>query len=61
MQRFKSARHAQRFLSTCSRIHNHFQLRRRRRRRRLSADQHRAARDGAFRAWREITGVAAAA
>jgi Fumarylacetoacetate (FAA) hydrolase family len=25
-QRFKSARHAQRFLSTHSRIHNHFQL-----------------------------------
>jgi len=31
MQRFKSARHAQRFLSTHSRIHNHFQLRRHRR------------------------------
>jgi hypothetical protein len=28
MKRFKSARHAQRFLSTHSRIHNHFQLRR---------------------------------
>ena len=27
MQRFKSARHAQRFLSSHSRIHNHFQLR----------------------------------
>jgi len=30
MQRFKSARHAQRFLSTHARIHNHFQLRRHR-------------------------------
>ncbi len=57
MQRFKSARHAQRFLSTHSRIHNHFQLRRNR----LTASQHRSARDVAFRTWREITGVAAAA
>jgi len=30
MKRFKSARHAQRFLSNYSRIHNHFQLRRHR-------------------------------
>ena len=45
MQRFKSARHAQRFLSTHSRIHNHFQLRRHH----LSANQYRAARDAAFR------------
>ena len=57
MQRFKSARHAQRFLSTHSRIHYHFQLRRYR----LTADQHRAARDVAFRTWREIAGVASAA
>jgi len=57
MQRFKSARHAQRFLSTHSRIHNHFQLRRHR----LTADQHRAARDAAFRTWREVAGVAPAA
>ena len=56
MQQFKSARHAQRFLSTHSRIHNHFQLRRHR----LTANQHRTARDVAFRAWREIAGVAAA-
>ena len=54
MQRFKSARHAQRFLSAHSRIHNHFQLRRHR----LTADQHRAARDAAFRVWREVVGVA---
>ena len=45
MQRFKSARHAQRFLFVHSRIHNHFQLRRHR----LTADQHRAARNRAFR------------
>ena len=57
MQRFKSARHAQRFLSAHSRIHNHFQLRRHR----LTADQHRAVRDTAFRTWREIAGIAATA
>ena len=57
MQRLKSARHAQRLLSAHSRIRNHFQLRRHR----LTANQHRAARDGAFRAWREVAGVAAVA
>jgi len=58
MQRFKSARHAQHFLSTHSRPHpHHFQLRRYR----LTADQHRAARDTAFRTWREMAGVAAVA
>jgi putative transposase len=57
MKRFKSARHAQRFLSTHSRIHNHFQLRRHR----LSANQHRAARDAAFRTWRDVAEVAPAA
>ena len=36
MRRFRSARHAQRFLSTHARIHNHFQLRRHR----LTATQH---------------------
>ena len=56
MQRFKSARHAQHFLSAHSRIHNHFQLRRHR----LTALQQRAARDDAFRTWREVAGVAAA-
>ncbi|MFC0387942.1 IS6 family transposase [Muricoccus vinaceus] len=56
MQRFKSARHAQRFLSTHSRIHNHFQLRRHR----LTADQHREARSAAFGTWRDVTGVASA-
>ena len=58
MQRFKSARHAQRFLyahtHAHARIHNHFQLRRHR----LTADQHRAARDAAFGVWREVAGVA---
>jgi len=57
MQRFKSAHRAQRFLSTHSRSHNHFQLCRHR----LSADEHRTARDNAFGTWREITGVAATA
>jgi putative transposase len=57
MKRFKSARHAQRFLSTHSRIHNHFQLRRHH----LSGNQHRAARDAAFRTWREVAEVAPAA
>jgi len=56
-QRFKSARHAQRLLSTHSRIHNHFQFRRHR----LTADQHRAARDAACCTWREVAGVASAA
>ena len=56
MQRFKSARHAQRFLSNHGRIHNHFQLRRHR----LSATAYRAARAAASRAWREVAGVSAA-
>jgi len=54
MQRFKSPRHAQQFLSTHSRIHNHFQLRRHR----LTADQHRQARNAAFSAWRDVTRTA---
>ena len=54
MQRFKSARHAQRFLSAHGRIHNHFQLRRHR----LTAEQHRAARDHAFRTRRDLAGMA---
>ena len=54
MQRFKSARHAQRFLSTHARIHNHFQLRRHC----LTAVQHRAARDAAFQVWQDVTGIA---
>ena len=57
MQRFKSAHHAQRFLSAHSRIHNHFQLRRHR----LPAAQHRAARDRAFRIWHDLAEVAVTA
>jgi len=56
MKRFKSARHARRFLSTHSHIHNHFQLCRHH----LSANQHRAARDTAFRTWRDVAGTASA-
>jgi putative transposase len=57
MQRFKSARQAQQFLSSHARIHNLFQLRRHL----LTANDHRTARDDAFRTWREVTGVALAA
>ena len=57
MQRFKSARHAQRFLSSHGQIHNLFQLRRHR----LTAPEHRAARDCAFQTWRDAAGVACAA
>jgi putative transposase len=57
MQRFKSARQAQRFLSTPGRIHNHFQLRRHR----LSAVDYRTVRDEAFRTWRDVAGVPATA
>jgi putative transposase len=56
MQRFKSARHAQCFLSTHGRIDNHFQLRRHR----MTATEYRIARDAAFRTWRDVTGVARA-
>ena len=54
MRRFKSVRQAQQFLSVHAQIHNHFQLRRHR----LSASEYRAARDGAFDSWRDVTGVA---
>ncbi|MBP0447429.1 IS6 family transposase [Roseomonas sp. SSH11] len=53
-QRFKSVRHAQRFLSTHSRIHSHFQLRRHY----LTAAAYRSVRGAAFRAWRDVTAVA---
>ena len=56
MQRFKSARHPQRFASVHARIHNHFQLRRHH----LTAHQHRDARDAAFRVWRDVTRTVAA-
>ena len=57
MKRFKSARHAQRFLAAHDQVNNLFHLRRHR----LPAAQSRAARAQAFRTWAEITGVAAAA
>jgi putative transposase len=57
MKRFKSARHAQRFLATHDQVNNLFHLRRHR----LPAAQYGAARAQAFRTWTEITGVAAAA
>jgi putative transposase len=57
MQRFKSARQAQRFLSAHSRIHSHFQLRRHL----ISATEYRALRQAAFRVWRNFARAAAAA
>jgi putative transposase len=51
MQRFKSAEGAQRFLSDHELIHGHF----RPRRHLTTADQHRRARDNAFRIWRQET------
>ena len=56
MERFKSARQAQRFLSAHDRVNNLFHLRRHR----LSAAQYRAARTRAYRTWAEVTGVARA-
>jgi putative transposase len=56
MQRFQSARHAQRFLSSHGPIHNLFQLRRHL----LTANEHRAARDRAFQTWRDVAGLAPA-
>ena len=46
--------HAQRFLSTHSPIHNHFQLRRHR----ISAAEYHDARARAFTTWREATSFA---
>jgi putative transposase len=57
MQRFKSARQAQCFLSTHGRIHNHFQLRRHR----LSAVDYRTVRVEAFRTWRDVARAPATA
>ena len=57
MQRFKSARQAQRFLSSHGQIHNLFQLRRHL----LTAPEHRAVRDRAFQTWRDVAGVPRAA
>jgi putative transposase len=57
MQRFKSAGHAQRFLSAHSFIYGHF----RSRRHRMTAGEHQAAWADAFRVWREETCVRNAA
>jgi putative transposase len=54
MKRFKSPRHAQRFLAAHDGINNLFHLRRHR----LPAAQYRAARTRAFRTWAEVTGAA---
>jgi putative transposase len=54
MRRFKSARHAQQFLSIHVPIHKHFQLHRHH----LSASEYRTAHDRAFVAWRDVTGIA---
>ncbi|WP_395455592.1 IS6 family transposase [Azospirillum melinis] len=54
MKRLRSARHAQRFLSTHSSIHNHFQLSRHL----ISASEYRTTRARAFTSWWEATGIA---
>src|SRR5215469_13650336 len=57
MKRFESARHAPRFLSTHSPIHNHFQLPRHH----LNANHYRTARNAAFCMWHDVAEVAPAA
>lgn len=54
MKRFKSARHAQRFLSAHGQINNLFHLGRDH----VTAAQYRAARTQAFQTWAEVAGVA---
>ena len=54
MKRFKSPRHAQRFLSAHDEINNLFHLHRHH----LPAHQYRAARTRAYQTWAEVTGVA---
>jgi putative transposase len=53
MQRFKSAGHAQRFLSAFGPIRDHFFPQRHR----LKASEYRALRDQSFQVWKEGTGV----
>jgi transposase-like protein len=53
MRRFKSTKHAQRFLSAFGPISGHFQPRRHR----LKAEEYRAILQGRFQQWNEITGV----
>ncbi len=57
MQRFKSAGHAQRFLSAFGPIRDHFFPRRHR----MKAGEYRAQRQQRFQVWDEVTGVGAAA
>ena len=57
MKRYKSPRHAQRFLFAHDQVNNLFHLRRDH----LPAHQYRAVRVQAFRTWAEVTGVATAA
>jgi putative transposase len=54
MKRFKSPRHAQRFLAAHDQVNNLFHLRRHH----LTATQYRAARTRAYQTWAEVTGVA---
>ena len=54
MKRFKSPRHAQRFLSAHDQINNLFHLCRHS----IPATQYRAARTRAYQTWAEVTGVA---
>jgi putative transposase len=53
MRKFKSAKHAQRFLSAFGPISGHFQPRRHR----LSAQEYRATLQNRFKIWNEVTGV----
>jgi putative transposase len=53
MRKFKSAKHAQRFLSAFGPISGHFQPRRHR----LGAGEYRAIFQARFRTWNEVTGV----
>ena len=57
MKRFKSARQAQRFLSTHDQINNLFHLRRDH----LTASEYRATRTQAFQTWAAVTVAAALA
>ncbi len=57
MQRFKSAGHAQRFLSAFGPIRDHFCLGRHR----MKAGEYRAERQRRFQVWNEVSGVGAAA
>ena len=57
MKRFKSARHAQRFLSAHDQINNLFLLPRHR----MTATDYRAERAHAFQAWHDVCGIEQAA